>query len=62
MEAKTLFEWVLYIGLAILIFNSLTGFGEFFHKLINNSPTKKDLALKVEQLEQRVKELESSRQ
>ncbi|WP_456418254.1 hypothetical protein [Thiolapillus sp.] len=61
MEPSSLFEWALYIGLAVLIFNSLTGFDEFLYKLISNSPTKKDLALKVEQLESRVKELESTK-
>lgn len=61
MEPSTILEWAVYVGVAVLVFNSLTGFDEFLHKLISKSPTKKDLVLKVEQLENRVKELELSK-
>ncbi|WP_448569959.1 hypothetical protein [Thalassotalea ganghwensis] len=61
MEPSTILEWALYVGFAILIFNSITGFDEVISKIVSKSPTKKDLALKVEQLEARVKKLESGK-
>jgi hypothetical protein len=61
MEPSVLFEWALYIGLAVVVFNAITGFDEFLYKLISQSSTKKYLVLKVEQLDNRVKELELSK-
>jgi len=61
MEPSTILEWALYIGFAVLIFNSLTGFDEIIAKVVSKSPTKKDLAAKVVQLETRIKALESGK-
>lgn len=60
MEPSILLEWALYLGAAFFVFSVITGFDEVMAKFASGSPTKKDLAAKVEELENRIKELESS--
>ena len=59
MEAGELIVWALCIGVALNLFFSITGLDDlvsnFFGKAKNN-----DLELKVEELEARIRQLESN--
>jgi hypothetical protein len=59
MEPSNLLEWAFYLGATFFVFSVITGFDEVITKYANGSPTKKDLSLKVDELEKRIKELES---
>jgi hypothetical protein len=60
MEPSNLLEWAFYLGAAFLVFSVITGFDEVIAKLASGSPTKKDLLVKVDELEKRIKDLESA--
>ena len=59
MEPSNLLEWALYLGAAFFVFSVITGLDEVIAKFASGSPTKKDLSAKVDELEKRIKELES---
>ncbi|MCC2617218.1 hypothetical protein LJ739_13270 [Aestuariibacter halophilus] len=60
MEPASLIEWALFVGLAVVIFNALTGFDDAIARFIYRAPTKKELIARVEQLEARLAALEST--
>ena len=56
-----IFGWIISLAIGLLIFKTITGTGldEVIAKMVNNYPTRKDLIGRIEELEGRVKLLES---
>lgn len=59
MEASELIVWALCIGIALNLLFSITGLDDLISNLFGKSKTN-DLELKVEELEARIKQLESN--